>query len=481
MRKIVVLVVVLFVSMLVVLGIAVALASSTGTTATSNDVPEPGSSSGTKDGARTPEPGSSSGTKDGARTPEGTPFGTVDDFGHSIIIPAALPRSDVLTTTTTTTTPSPPMFNVVMCKGKTRQKNSTQQDPERIKDDFLEGHNHYRRLHKVGPLVWDDALAKTAQDVADTCNFEHTALPHGESLARGPKNVASAVDFWYDGHKEWYIYAVDKDGLVRRPVRSGPAGHFTQLVWKGTSRLGCAVNPNCEVNGKKQPLYVCQYEQPGNWAFNGTNHYAQNVFCQNSTPESNPVDPNYVHPTLPRSSSPPPPAASTGGSCGYEGSRPVNGNNNIDLSDQEAINRQFLSDHNHYRRLHGAPELQRSAQLEASAKIVADKCIFAHDPSISYGENLAAGFSGPTAVMNAYYDEHKWYDRNDPKYSPETGHFTQLVWNGTRQLGCAAANCPNGVKDEHGNDRPYKNLYACHYSPRGNIHGRYGANVNCKK
>jgi hypothetical protein len=35
-------------------------------------------------------------------------------------------------------------------------------------------------------------------------------------------------------------------------------GHFTALVWRDTTRLGCAVNTQCS-----WPTYVCQYGPPG--------------------------------------------------------------------------------------------------------------------------------------------------------------------------------------------------------------------------
>jgi uncharacterized protein YkwD len=194
--------------------------------------------------------------------------------------------------------------------------------------------------------------------------------------------------------------------------------------------------------------------------------------------------PPVVSPPPPVVSPSPPVVSPPTGSCGYDNNRPPNGNNQIGLDDQEAINRQFLSDHNHYRRLHGAPELKREnstqKQLETSAKAVADSCVFAHT-NIPYGENLATGFSGPTSVTNAWYDEHRLYDRNKPIYSPQTGHFTQLVWTNSSTIGCAAAYCPGGVKDGNGNlVKNYKNMYACHYWPPGNFQSQYSTNVRCR-
>jgi hypothetical protein len=49
---------------------------------------------------------------------------------------------------------------------------------------------------------------------------------------------------------------------------SSGTGHFTQVVWKGTTKLGCAYAASCR-------LYVCEYsEQRGNIM----GYFTQNVF-----------------------------------------------------------------------------------------------------------------------------------------------------------------------------------------------------------
>lgn len=47
------------------------------------------------------------------------------------------------------------------------------------------------------------------------------------------------------------------------PVVDSQTGHFTQLVWKSTSRMGCGW-ARCDNLG--QYVVVCSYETPGNWA-----------------------------------------------------------------------------------------------------------------------------------------------------------------------------------------------------------------------
>lgn len=57
-------------------------------------------------------------------------------------------------------------------------------------------------------------------------------------------------------------------------------------------------------------------------------------------------------------------------------------------------------------------------------------------------ENLAAGTGDYTVTdgINAWTDEAKDYDPKNPTYS----HFTQVVWKGTTDLGCALVTCPAG-------------------------------------
>ena len=57
----------------------------------------------------------------------------------------------------------------------------------------------------------------------------------------------------------WSIAPQVKDYNYDSPGFSTATGHFTQVVWKDTTYLGCAVNTNCE-----WATYLCQYRAPGN-------------------------------------------------------------------------------------------------------------------------------------------------------------------------------------------------------------------------
>ncbi|ODQ77958.1 hypothetical protein BABINDRAFT_40353, partial [Babjeviella inositovora NRRL Y-12698] len=83
-----------------------------------------------------------------------------------------------------------------------------------------------------------------------------------------------------------------------------------------------------------------------------------------------------------------------------------------------------------------------------------------------YGENLAAGYSTVGAV-EAWYDEIQYYNFSNPGYSSNTGHFTQLIWKSSAQLGCAYINCTGA----------WGQYIICEYNPHGNVIGWFPQNV----
>jgi hypothetical protein len=139
----------------------------------------------------------------------------------------------------------------------------------------------------------------------------------------------------------------------------------------------------------------------------------------------------------------------------------------------------MLAAHNAYRKTQCAPPLTWSPQLAAAAQDWANKCSFAHSPGAwqsadGYGENLYWG-SGPVGdaghAVKSWYDEVSSYDLASPTWSTAVGHFTQVVWKGSRQVGCGVALCGD------------KNYWVCRYSPTGNWNAKQQAvlvaNVGC--
>lgn len=130
---------------------------------------------------------------------------------------------------------------------------------------------------------------------------------------------------------------------------------------------------------------------------------------------------------------------------------------------------QWLQAHNNYRALHGVPAVTWSTTLEASAQAWADTCPSGHSSS-GYGENMAfASYAlSPQNVVDYWYSEEIYYDYNNPGWSSQTGHFTQVVWKSTTQIGCG---CKTGCSSG------WWCVCVCQYNPPGNVIGQFAENV----
>ena len=109
-------------------------------------------------------------------------------------------------------------------------------------------------------MAWSDEVAQTAQAWANHlkstkgCGLEHAdGTGYGENLAAGTNvDAARAVEMWANEVKNFSYspkYTFETD-----------TGHYTQIVWRGTERIGCA-SAACE----RSKVVVCRYDPPGNY------------------------------------------------------------------------------------------------------------------------------------------------------------------------------------------------------------------------
>jgi hypothetical protein len=58
----------------------------------------------------------------------------------------------------------------------------------------------------------------------------------------------------------------------------------------------------------------------------------------------------------------------------------------------------------------------------------------------------------------------------DPK-NPQPSHYTQVVWRGSTQVGCAVVDCaPGKIFDAKFGATPF---HICEYFPQGNVIGQF--------
>lgn len=135
-----------------------------------------------------------------------------------------------------------------------------------------------------------------------------------------------------------------------------------------------------------------------------------------------------------------------------------------------------LDHHNKARKDVGTPPLEWSAELAKHAQAWADElarrdCAFEHRPSSgewadSYGENIFWGSASSYTLLSA---SESWYSEiKDYKHGPLSdanwkgvGHYTQMVWRTTTQVGIGIATCKAGEV-----------LIVANYNPPGNYWGQ---------
>ncbi|APG29140.1 hypothetical protein A7E78_13125 [Syntrophotalea acetylenivorans] len=131
---------------------------------------------------------------------------------------------------------------------------------------LLTEHNRVRSAVGVGPVIWSPDLAAYSQEWADyladnQCHIKHRPAEgrwqglYGENLFTGTAgfyDVGDGVRAW-ESEKQFF-----KGGAVTL-ANVQQVGHYTQLVWRGTTQIGCG---KAECGGRI--ILVCNYAPAGN-------------------------------------------------------------------------------------------------------------------------------------------------------------------------------------------------------------------------
>ncbi|GMN13538.1 CAP domain-containing protein [Altererythrobacter sp. MTPC7] len=135
----------------------------------------------------------------------------------------------------------------------------------------------------------------------------------------------------------------------------------------------------------------------------------------------------------------------------------------------------LLGAHNDARQKVGAPPLRWSAPLQDDAAryaaVLAEKNMIEHasaEARKGAGENLwigTTGFYSTRAMIDAFLSEERYFkpgvfpDVSTTGNWIDVGHYTQIIWKDTQEVGCAIAN--NSQND----------VLVCRYMPSGNWRG----------
>lgn len=142
--------------------------------------------------------------------------------------------------------------------------------------ETLKEHNKFRGIHAAPPMTLDKTMCQEAAAyaavIARRGGLQHSNTDQGENLSMGcstnaGQTATEAVTNWYNEVCKPYVFG--------RPNYQSGTGHFTQVVWKASTKLGIG-KADIERSGMKCTYIVGRYKPPGN--FNtGNNDYQKNV------------------------------------------------------------------------------------------------------------------------------------------------------------------------------------------------------------
>ncbi|XP_042846796.1 GLIPR1-like protein 1 [Panthera tigris] len=157
-----------------------------------------------------------------------------------------------------------------------------------FKDSSVKAHNDMRG--KVWPsaadmkhMTWDDGLAQVAKAWANKCKFKHNSCLSksygchptfqyvGENIWLGGFSIFSprfAVIAWFN-ETAFYDYNTLSCSKV--------CGHYTQVVWANSYKVGCAITMCPTLGNHETAIYVCNYGPAGN--FPNRPPYTRGVSC----------------------------------------------------------------------------------------------------------------------------------------------------------------------------------------------------------
>lgn len=132
---------------------------------------------------------------------------------------------------------------------------------------MLAAHNAVRARAGQPPLAWDPALGQAAaayaQQMAFTGVFAHSNRQArrgtGENLWMGTRGAFSLETMVSNWASEGRVFQRGVFPAVSRTGNWEDVGHYTQIVWPTTTRVGCAI-----ASTSRTDYLVCRYSPAGN-------------------------------------------------------------------------------------------------------------------------------------------------------------------------------------------------------------------------
>ncbi|KAH8662602.1 CAP domain-containing protein, partial [Xylariales sp. PMI_506] len=181
----------------------------------------------------------------------------------------------------TTSTAEPVVYTTSAEEDVTSTAQAATASPTDLISAALYNHNVHRANHSASDVTWLDEIADYAQTTANTCVFAHDmdegSGDYGQNIAMYATSsnaaaigeagaIGMASDMWYNNEVNSFLSSYY--GEATPDMSNFEAfGHFTQMVWKNTQTIGCAVKlcaPGTMYSDMSAWYMVCNYRPAGN-------------------------------------------------------------------------------------------------------------------------------------------------------------------------------------------------------------------------
>jgi hypothetical protein len=148
-----------------------------------------------------------------------------------------------------------------------RPADSAPQDLSRFEARLLAIHDRERTAVGAPPLAWDPGLAAAAASYGPALErlgkLAHSAQAtrpgQGENLWMGTRGAYGLEEMAGSWAEERKLFRPGTFPAVSASGHWSDVGHYTQMIWKGTSRVGCALH-----RSPRWDFLICRYSPPGN-------------------------------------------------------------------------------------------------------------------------------------------------------------------------------------------------------------------------
>ena len=333
-------------------------------------------------------------------------------------------------------------------KKRTKSSGGGNFDINELKNDLILEINEVRELHQVSGLSPNREIESIAQAFANKI-AKKGELEYSNGMYKGEE--LGEILFYYssDCDAETVIETWNKDSKHFRYNSKNPdASSFAQIVWKSSKFIGLGISKD-----SKGGTYIVANFYPGG---NVVGQFAENVFPPKGKGESSkkPKEKEKEKEKEPKKSS-------------NKGKQNLSGYTQFDI--------EALEIHNKYRKKHHAPALTLNKDLCKIAQGYAERLLatrsFNHSSNKYRGEELGENLymcTGKVATgeeaTTEWYNEIKQHNFKK-EFQSGTGHFTQVIWKSTQEVGFGVANKGSTY------------YVVANYYPAGNIWGEFQTNV----